>query len=110
MVKSEVEKLATYPIREFFSSLKRVFYWAYSSTGHLLIIQALFGIIRGLVGGFWVLYALRIIGIKKIEWGSLHAIYNMLYFPLSLYGGRLSDKKGESNRCVTSHYCGQHLI
>jgi len=94
LVKDEVEKPDIYPLKEFFSSLKRVFGWAYRSIGYLLIIQALFGIIRGLVGSFWVLYALRVIGIKKIEYGALHSIYNIIYFPLSLYGGRLSDKRG----------------
>jgi len=94
LVKSEVNKPDIYPFREFFSSLKRVFEWAYRSIGYLLMIEALFGIIRGLVGSFWVLYALRVIGIKKIEYGALQAIYNIVYFPLSLYGGRLSDKRG----------------
>ncbi len=94
LIKSEIEKPITYSLKEFLLSLKRVFSWAYRSIWYLLIIQALFGFINGLAGSFWVLYALRVIGIKKIEWGALHAIYNMLYFPLSLYGGKLSDKKG----------------
>ena len=83
-----------YSVVESLKSLKSVFSWAFSSIGHLLIIQGLFGVMRGTTGAFWVLYALRVIGVSKMEWGSLHAIYNLVYFPLSLYGGRLSDKRG----------------
>ncbi len=76
------------------SSLKRVFSWAYGSVKVLLTLEILFGVIMGISGAFRLLYALYVIGISRTQWGIIGAVYNMLYFPLSLYTGKISDKEG----------------
>ncbi len=80
--------------KETLSSLKRVFSWAYGSVKVLLALEILFGIIMGISGAFWLLYALDVIGVSRVQWGMIGAVYNLLYFPISLYTGKISDKKG----------------
>ncbi len=80
--------------KETLSSLKRVFSWAYGSVKVLLTLEIFFGIISGISGAFWLLYALYVIGVSKFQWGIVGAVYNLLYFPLSLYTGKIADKRG----------------
>lgn len=88
------EKAQQMSFRDTISSLERVFSWAYGSVKVLLALEILFGIIMGISGAFWLLYALYVVGVSRAQWGIIRAVYNLLYFPLSLYTGMMSDKKG----------------
>ena len=90
----QVKKTQGMSFRETISSLRRIFSWAYGSVRVLLTLDILFGVITGISGAFRLLYALYVIGVSRVEWGMLGGVYNMLYLPLSLYAGMMSDRKG----------------
>lgn len=94
---SEMERL---DLKGAFSALKRSFLslpdtlsWAFGSLRPLLGFELLLGIVHG-IWPFWVLYALDVIGMSRFGWGLINSVFNLIYFPLSLIGGGLSDKRG----------------
>jgi len=68
--------------------------WLKGPLGRMMALDILSGVDWGLTGGFWLLFALDVIGVTRFEWGLLEASWNVIYVLLVPITGILSDRKG----------------
>ena len=68
--------------------------WLKGSLGRIMALDILSGADWGLTGGFWLLFALDVIGVTRFEWGLLEASWNVIYILLVPITGMLSDRRG----------------
>jgi MFS family permease len=101
LIRQEAQDKGPISLKETFSgvveSFKGIFEeisWLKGPLGRMMAPDIIHGVDWGLTGGFWLLFALDVIGVSRFEWGLLEASWNAIYLLLVPIAGLLSDRRG----------------